>query len=116
MTHASHSHARHGGAGQPPAPRHRSCEGIADIDEPMRQLSDLVVFAPFCRRRACRRAGRCRGGSGPPCLFEAPEVFVAPLQNGMREIRRFWSRQRALAREEAQLRPSPGPGGEESNE
>src|SRR4051794_8341654 len=65
----------------------------------MRQLSDLLVYAPFCRIRACRRAERCRGGAGPPCLYEATPVFVGPIADGMRDIRRFWARQRRLAAE-----------------
>ena len=70
---------------QPTEFRFRSCEGLADIDDLMRQLSDLLVVPVLCRKRACRLSERCRGGAGPPCLHEYPEM------------RRFWQRQRALA-------------------
>ena len=85
----------------------RSTEGIADIDDLMRQLSDLLTYAPFCRIRACRRAERCQGGAGPPCLNEATRVFVGAMSDRMRGTRRFWARQRQLAAE----RHAAGPGG-----
>jgi hypothetical protein len=113
MTHDRNPHDRNppaktGAPSEPRRARYRSFEGLADIDDVMRQLSDLAVFAPLCRRRACNRAGRCQGGYGPPCLFEAPEVFIAHIKGGTREMRRFWKRQRALAR----MRPSPARGGD----
>jgi len=77
----------------------RSAEGLADIDDLMRQLSDLLTYPALCRIRACRRAQRCRGGAGPPCLNEAPRVFAAAMSDRMRGIRRFWARQRRLAAE-----------------
>ncbi|HEX8166285.1 MAG TPA: hypothetical protein VF601_10930 [Beijerinckiaceae bacterium] len=77
--------------------RRISLEGLADIDDLMRQLSDLITFPVLCRRRACRATRRCQGGPGPPCLYECPDAFAANMQDGMREIRRFWQRQRAKA-------------------
>jgi len=37
---------------QPAEFRFRSCEGLADIDDLMRQLSDLLVVPVLCRKRA----------------------------------------------------------------
>jgi hypothetical protein len=88
MTHDSDSHDGHPG---------HSLEGLADIDDLMRQLSDFITFPLLCRRAACRRAWRCQGGAGPPCLHECPGVFAANMQNGLRDARRFWKRQRAMA-------------------
>jgi hypothetical protein len=82
---------------QPAEFRFRSCEGLADIDDLMRQLSDLLVIPVLCRKRACRLAERCRGGDGPPCLHQYPEIFAVHVGDRMREMRRFWQRQRALA-------------------
>jgi hypothetical protein len=82
---------------QPTEFRFRSCEGLADIDDLMRQLSDLLVVPVLCRKRACRLSERCRGGAGPPCLHEYPDVFAVHVRGRMREMRRFWQRQRALA-------------------
>ena len=81
---------------QRPDLRHISTEGLADIDDLMRQLSDLIAFPVLCRKRACRATRRCQGGYGPPCLFEYPEIFATHMQDGMREIRRFWQHQRKL--------------------
>jgi hypothetical protein len=78
--------------------KQRSCDGVAEPSDLMRQLSDLLVLAPFCRRRACRRAGRCRGGEGPHCFHENRAIFAAAMMGGLRDARRFWARQRALAR------------------
>jgi hypothetical protein len=78
---------------------YRSADGIADIDDLMRQLSDLPAYAPVCRIRVCRRAERCQGGAGPPCLHEATRVFVEAIADRMRGTRRFWARQRRLAAE-----------------
>ena len=75
----------------------RSLEGIADPSDLMRQLSDLFELAFGCRRKACRRAGRCQGGDGPPCFHADRELFVEAVTAGLRDIRRFWKRQRALA-------------------
>ena len=86
---------------QPTEFRFRSCEGLADIDDLMRQLSDLLVVPVLCRKRACRLSERCRGGPGPPCLHEYPEVFAVRVGGRMRETRRFWQRQRALAAQRA---------------
>jgi hypothetical protein len=86
-------------------PAHRPLDGIADPSDLMRQLSDLFVLAPGCRRKACRRAERCRGGDGPPCFHHDRELFVEAMQGGLREIRRFWRRQRALAAEAGPIRP-----------
>ena len=85
----------------------RSLEGIADPSDLMRQLSDLFVLAFGCRRKACRRAGRCQGGDGPPCFHEYRELFAEAMTAGLRENRRFWKRQRALAGEPA-LPPPEG--------
>jgi len=82
---------------QPAEFRFRSGEGLADIDDLMRQLSDLLVVPVLCRKRACRLAERCRGGPGPPCLHQYPDVFAVHVRGRMREMRRFWQRQRALA-------------------
>ncbi|HKH95733.1 MAG TPA: hypothetical protein VKA39_04340 [Beijerinckiaceae bacterium] len=87
-------------------PKHRPLEGIADPSDLMRQLSDLFVLAPGCRRKACRMAGRCQGGDGPPCFHADRELFIEAVTAGLRDIRRFWKRQRALAGE-----PAPGPSG-----
>ncbi|HEX8166546.1 MAG TPA: hypothetical protein VF601_12250 [Beijerinckiaceae bacterium] len=105
MTHDSGTH-------DPPpkgAPRHRPLDGIADPSDLMRQLSDLFVWAPGCRRRACRRAERCQGGEGPPCFDENRGFFAEAMTAGLRETRRFWKRQRALAREAEALAAPPGP-------
>ena len=87
----------------PPHPRrkHRSLEDIADPSDLMRQLSDLFVLAPGCRRKPCRMAERCQGGDGPPCFHEYRELFAEAMTAGLRENRRFWKRQRALAGEPA---------------
>jgi hypothetical protein len=82
-------------------PNHRSLEGIADPSDLMRQLSDLFVLAPGCRRTGCRMAERCQGGDGPPCFHEHPELFAQAMSAGLRETRQFWKRQRALAGEAA---------------
>ena len=86
---------------QPTEFRFRSCEGLADIDDLMRQLSDLLVVPVLCRKRACRLSERCRGGPGPPCLDQYPEIFAVHVGGRMRETRRFWLRQRALAAQRA---------------
>ena len=86
---------------QPTEFRFRSCEGLADIDDLMRQLSDLLVVPVLCRKGACRLSERCRGGPGPPCLHQYPEVFAVHVGGCMREMRRFWKRQRALAAQRA---------------
>jgi hypothetical protein len=78
-------------------PKHRSLEGIADPSDLMRQLSDLFVLAPGCRRKPCRSAERCQGGDGPPCFHEHRELFADAMRAGLRETRQFWKRQRALA-------------------
>jgi hypothetical protein len=75
----------------------RSCEGLPDIDDVMRQLSNFLVVPVLCRRRACRQAERCPGGPGPPCLHEYPDVFAVHVRDGLREMRLFWQRQRAMA-------------------
>jgi hypothetical protein len=80
------------------AARQRSFDGVAEPSELMRQLSDLLVLAPLCRRRACRLAGRCRGGEGPHCFHENRAIFAAAMMGGLRDARRFWARHRALAR------------------
>jgi hypothetical protein len=82
-------------------PKHRSLEGIADPSDLMRQLSDLFVLAPGCRRKPCRMAERCQGGDGPPCFHEHRELFAESMSAGLRETRQFWKRQRALAGEAA---------------
>lgn len=97
---------------QAPLPAHRSLDGIAEVSDLMRQLSDLFVLAPGCRRRACRLTERCQGGEGPPCFHEHRDLFVEAMRNGLRGTRRFWARQRALAREAERRRgPREGPGG-----
>jgi hypothetical protein len=105
MTHESPSHDDRQSNGL----RFPSCEGLADIDDLMRQFSDLVVLPPLCRERACREAERCKGGYGPPCLHMYPDVFVAHIRGGMRELRRFWKRQRAMAAERDARRRRGGP-------
>ena len=91
---------------RPKDPRRRSLHGIADPSDLMRQLSDLFCLPFGCRRRACRRAERCQGGEGPPCFHEHREFFAEAMRAGLRDIRRFWKRQRALAGE-----PAPGASG-----
>src|SRR5215218_1137026 len=82
-----------------PRPRHRAVEHIADIDDLMRQLSDILDLHIDCRRTACQTAGRCKGGEGPYC-FHANRAYIAQsIAAGLADTRRFWSRQRALARE-----------------
>ena len=93
-----------------PRPRYprrkgRPLDGIADPSDLMRQLSDLFVLAPGCRRGACRIAERCQGGDGPPCFHEHRELFAEAMSAGLRDTRQFWKRQRALAAE-----PAPDPG------
>ena len=75
----------------------RPLEGIADPSDLMRQLSDLFVLAVGCRRKACRLAERCQGGDGPPCFHEHRDLFAEAMRAGLRDTRRFWRRQRALA-------------------
>ena len=84
-----------------PRPKHRPLDGIADPSDLMRQLSDLFVLAPGCRRTACRIAERCQGGDGPPCFHEHRELFTEAMSAGLRETRQFWKRQQALAGEAA---------------
>ena len=94
----------------PHAPSNRrSLEGIADPSDLMRQLSDLFVLAPGCKRRACQVAERCQGGEGPPCFHEYRSLFVDAMQAGLRETRRFWRRQRARAGDECRA-PAPRAG------
>jgi hypothetical protein len=97
----THDHRRLEDDTQPAEFRFRSCEGLAEIDDLMRQLSDLLVVPVLCRKRACRLAERCRGGPGPPCLHQYPDVFAVHVGGRMREMRRFWQRQRALAAQRA---------------
>ena len=48
----THDRRRLGDDRQPAEFRFRSCEGLADIDDLMRQLSDLLVVPVLCRKRA----------------------------------------------------------------
>jgi hypothetical protein len=80
-----------------PPRRPRSLEGLPDIDDLVRQLSDFIDYPVLCRNRACRLSERCQGGYGPPCFDADREVFAEHMRNGLREMRRFWKRQRALA-------------------
>jgi hypothetical protein len=96
------THARN----RKPAPPWGTLEGIAEASDLMRQLSDLFVLAPGCRHRACRAAGRCRGGEGPPCFHEHRDLFIDAMRHGLRATRRFWKRQRALAAERKATRAS----------
>jgi hypothetical protein len=84
----------------------RSLDGIADPSDLLRQLSDLFCLPLGCRRNACRRTERCHGGEGPPCFHEDRKFFAEAMQAGLRETRRFWKRQRALAAEAAPSMPS----------
>lgn len=79
--------------------RRRRLDGLAEIDEVLRQLADLLCVPLGCRRRACRASERCAGGKGPPCVYEEWMVFVAHFETKTRDLRRFWARQRLLARE-----------------
>jgi hypothetical protein len=80
------------------APRRlRRLDGLADIDEVLRQLSNLLCVPLGCRRRSCRETERCAGGAGPPCVYEEWTVFVAHFEAKTRDMRRFWARQRLLA-------------------
>ena len=88
----------------------RRLDGLADIDEVLRQLADLL-WVPLGRKRSCRATERCAGGKGPPCVYEWPDVFVAHFADRTRSVRVFWPRQRALA---AEMRA--GARGEEGNE
>jgi hypothetical protein len=95
-----------------PAPRNRrSLEGLCEVDEVMRQLCDLLELPLDCPRRACRRAGRCQGGDGPPCFYRKRRYIAGCIETGLRDTRRFWKRQRAIAAQrEAAKEPLPPDG------
>jgi hypothetical protein len=61
----------------------------------VRQLSNVIDDPVLCRKRACRRAERCQGGYGPALPRRRPRS--SHMRNGLREMRRFWKRQRTLA-------------------
>ena len=90
-----------------PAPGQRRLDGLADIDEVLRQLADLLCVPHGCRRRACRASERCAGGAGPPCAYAEAEVFVTHFRERTRSVRRFWARQRRLAAEHAEAAERP---------
>lgn len=79
--------------------RRRRLDGLAEIDEVLRQLADLLCVPLGCRRRACRASERCAGGKGPPCIYECVGAFAAHCKDRTRGVRRFWARQRRLAGE-----------------
>ena len=105
------THARTPGPTPAPSalPRRVQLDGIADLDDLLRQLADLCTTAPFCRRKACRRADRCQGGKGPPCMYQWRKLFAAVMQDGLRDVRRFWRRQRALQRPARESRAAAAP-------
>ena len=75
-----------------------SVEDLPVLDDALRDLSTLLQLPWDCRRRRCRATKRCQGGEGPPC-FHRYRAFIAHSieQSGLRGLRRFWQRQRALA-------------------
>jgi hypothetical protein len=79
--------------------RLRRLDGLADMDEVLRQLADLLCVPLGCRNRSCRATERCAGGEGPPCVYEWHGVFVAHFEDQTRSVRAFWRRQRTLAAE-----------------
>jgi hypothetical protein len=83
---------------RPPVGNRRSVEDLPELDEVLRQLSSLLELPLDCRRIACRRSARCQGGEGPPCFYRKREFIAKCIQSGLRDTRRFWKRQRALAR------------------
>jgi hypothetical protein len=83
----------------PSARRRRSVDGLAEVDEVMRQLADLLELPLDCPRRACRRMMRCQGGDGPPGFHRKRHYIAGCIETGLRDTRRFWKRQRALARD-----------------
>ena len=76
---------------------------VPDTDDVLRRLADLIRMPETCRRRACTRALRCRGGYGPPCYFAGRESFAEAVRERMHEVRDHWDRQRRSL--EALLRP-----------
>jgi hypothetical protein len=99
----------------PSAHNRRSVEGLSEVDDVMRQLADLLELPLDCPRRACRRMARCQGGDGPPCFYRKRRWIAGCISTGLRDTRRFWKRQRALARAEEErasraIRPSPARG------
>jgi hypothetical protein len=89
-------------------------DGLADLDEVLRQLSDLLCVPLGCRRRSCRATERCVGGQGPPCVYEETAVFISHFEARTREVRVFWRRQHLLAAER-QARAEGGHGRDEKN-
>jgi len=79
-----------------------SVEDLPVLDDVLRDLSTLLQLPWDCRRRRCRATKRCQGGEGPPC-FHRYRAFIAHSieQSGLRGLRRFWQRQRALAAADA---------------
>jgi hypothetical protein len=74
-----------------------------DCDDTLRRLADVLQIPLTCRRKGCRREGRCQGGYGPPCYFENHQDFVAGVREQMPEYREYWGTRRRAAK--AALRP-----------
>lgn len=72
----------------------RVLSSMPDCDDVLRRLADVLNMAQTCRRRACREAGQCRGGFGPPCYFARRAVFAEAVEAHMDEYRTFWARER----------------------
>jgi hypothetical protein len=71
---------------------------LPDCEEALRRLADVLQMPAACRKRACRREGRCQGGYGPPWYFEKRDVFADSIREGMRDHRDYWDRQRESLR------------------
>jgi hypothetical protein len=63
---------------------------LPDCDDTLRRLADVLQMPLTCRQSRCRRRGRCQGGYGPPCYFEARGDFVAGVREQMQEYRDYW--------------------------
>ncbi|WP_230531041.1 hypothetical protein [Microvirga roseola] len=66
---------------------------LPDCDDTLRRLADVLQIPLTCRRRACR-AGRCKGGYGPPCYLEQRLEFTKGVHEQMHEYREFWKARR----------------------